>query len=134
MSERLPEKIERENFSTAVRRAAWARCGGRCEGCGKVLVKGGHTYDHTIPFRISRDSSLGNCKVLCSDGKDSCDWIKTYGQDLPGIAARKRYGKNRLPLDIDRPAKKPSTIRTRGFQKGGQAQKIPSRGFQQRPK
>lgn len=105
MSERLADAPKRQEFSTAVRRAAWARCAGRCEGCGLPLTKGGFTYDHTIPWRRGGPSTLDNCRVLCSGPKDSCDWEKTYTKDLPGIAAVKRYGKNRLPLDIDRPAK-----------------------------
>ena len=111
MSERIAEARDREEFTVAVRRAALARCGGRCEGCGKPLVGRRYTYDHTLPWRRGGLSTLENCKVLCNDGKDSCDYRKTYGEDLPGIAAVKRYGKNRLPLDIDRPAKKPSTFR-----------------------
>ena len=110
MSERLAPAVEREEFTDAVRRAAWSRCGGRCEGCDRELDGVRYVFDHTIPFRRSRDSSLGNCKVLCSDGPGSCDHAKTYGEDLPGIAANKRYGKNRLPLDIDRPAKRPGKI------------------------
>lgn len=110
MSERLPPPEERAEFSISVRKAAWARCDGRCEGCGRILDGVRYVYDHTIPFRRSRDSSLTNCKVLCSDGPGSCDHRKTYGEDLPGIAANKRYGKNRLPTDIDRPTKKPGKI------------------------
>lgn len=132
MSERLAPAVEREEFTDAVRRAAWARCGGRCEGCGKPLAGIRYTYDHTIPFRRSRDSSLANCKVLCNDGKDSCDKVKTFKEDLPGIAAIKRYGKNRLPLDIDRPVKTPGKIKSPGFRKGGQKQRIPSRPMRQK--
>lgn len=132
MSERLPPAVDREEFTDAVRRAAWARCGGRCEGCGRDLAGIRYTYDHTIPFRRSRDSSLANCKVLCNDGPDSCDHRKTYGEDLPGIAAAKRYGKNRLPLDIGRPEKKPGKIKTRGFKQGHRP--MQGRPFQKRQK
>lgn len=131
MSERLEPARDREEFSLAVRKAAWARCGGRCEGCGKVLVKGGFTYDHTQPWRRGGSSTLENCKVLCKGPRDSCDYRKTYGEDLPGIAAVKRYGKNRLPLDVERPAKKPPTMKRRGFRKGP-ARKFPNRPFPQR--
>ena len=132
MSERLPDKVPREEFTDAVRRAAWERCGGRCEGCGKSLDGIRYTYDHIVPFRRSRDSSLANCQVLCNDGRDSCDHRKTYGEDLPGIAANKRYGKNnRLPLDIGRPVKPPPRMRSRNsFQKGHRS--IPRRPFPKR--
>lgn len=128
MSERIAETYVRVEFPTSVRKAAWARCGGRCENCGKTLVKGGYTYDHTLPARRGGPSTLENCKVLCTD----CDKAKTFGEDLPGIAAIKRYGKNRLPLDIDRPDKRPPKMKGRGFRRDGQKQKIPSRPFQQR--
>lgn len=118
MSERLAPTYEREEFPVAVKRAAWARCQGRCEGCGKVLTPGRYRYDHTTPTRLGGPPTLENCKVLCRDGPESCDAVKTHQQDLPGIAARKRYGKNRLPLDIERPKREPSKINGRGFQQG----------------
>jgi len=130
VSQRLPDPIDRKEFTDAVRRAAWERCGGRCEGCGRELEGVPYRFDHTIPFRRSRDSSIGNCKVLCNDGPASCDYRKTNGEDIPGIAAIKRYGKNRLPLDIERPAKKPGSIKSRGFQQGHRP--IPGRPFQKR--
>lgn len=130
LSERLAPAREREEFPQAVRRAAWKRCGGHCEGCGRALERGRYTYDHTIPWRRGGSSTLDNCKVLCRDGPTSCDWIKTHREDLPGIAAIKRYGKNRLPLDIERPPKKPGKIRSRGFQQGHRP--IPARPFPKR--
>lgn len=110
MSQRLPEARERQEFSASVRKAALARANGHCEGCGKPLVGRRYTYDHTLPWRRGGASTLENCKVLCNDGPDSCDHKKTFTEDLPGIAAVKRYGKNRLPTDIDRPPKKPGKI------------------------
>lgn len=130
MSERIAETYVRVEFPTSVRKQAWARCGGRCEQCGKALVKGGYTYDHTLPARRGGASDLANCKVLCT----ACDKAKTFGEDLPGIAAVKRYGKNRLPLDVGRPPKKPPKMRGPGFRKGGPKQKIMSRGFERRAK
>jgi hypothetical protein len=119
VSERLAPAVEREEFTDAVRRGALARAAGHCEGCGRSLDGVRYVFDHTIPFRRSRDSTLANCKVLCSDGRNSCDGRKTFDEDLPGIAAVKRYGKNRLPLDIERPEKKAEPkMRGRGFQPG----------------
>lgn len=118
MSERLSPTYEREEFPAAVKRAAWARCQGRCEGCGKVLTPGRYRYDHTLPTRLGGPPTLENCKVLCRDGAESCDHRKTHSEDLPGIAARKRYEKNRLPLDIERPEKKPGSIKSPGFRQG----------------
>lgn len=115
MSERLAPAHPREEFPANVKREAWDRCMGYCEGCGRQLKPGGYRYDHTIPTRRGGPPTLDNCKVLCRDGPTSCDWIKTHTEDLPGIAAIKRYGKNRLPLDIDRPERKPSKIKSPGF-------------------
>lgn len=133
MSERLAPKQPRDEFPLSVRNAALARAGGLCEGdCGRALVRGQYTFDHTVPTRLGGPATLGNCKVLCSGFDGSCNSIKTYREDLPGIAAIKRYGKNRLPLDISRPVKQPPKMRGRStFQKGG---KIPSRPFQKRAK
>lgn len=117
VSERISATYVREEFTDAVRKAAWARCGGRCEGCGRTLEPRKYRYDHTIPLRRGGPSTLANCKVLCRDGPDSCDAIKTNREDNPGIAAIKRYGKNRLPLDVGRPEKKPGSIKSRSFDK-----------------
>lgn len=133
MSERISATYEREEFPAAVKRAAWKRCGGRCEGCSKPLDGIAFTYDHTVPTRRGGPPTLDNCKVLCNDGRQSCNGRKTYDEDLPGIAANKRYGRtNRLPLDIDRPVKKPGTIQSRGFQQGHRP--IPGRPFPKRQK
>lgn len=129
MTDRLAADYERTEFTAAVRRAAWARCDGKCEGCGKSIVGVKHVYDHDWPHRLGGPSTLANCKVLCADGAASCNALKTHGLDLPGIAARKRHEKGRLALDIDRPVKKPGKIKSPGFRKGGPKQKIRSRGF-----
>lgn len=132
MSERLAPSPPRQEFSTAVRNAALARAKGCCEGCGSPLVRGRYTFDHTIPWRRGGPSTIDNCKVLCKGTPTSCDNRKTYGEDLPLIAAIKRYGKNRLPLDIDRPARKPGSIKSRGFQQGHRP--MQSKPFPQRAK
>lgn len=117
MSQRITPTYTREEFPAAVRRAAWKRCGGRCEGCGRALAGIRYVFDHDWPTRLGGPPTLENCRVLCDDGAGSCNDRKTHGLDLPGIAAAKRYAKNRLPLDIERPAKKPGTIKRRpGFQ------------------
>ena len=77
---------DREEFSPAVRRAAFKRCGGRCEECSIKLTSGNIFYDHRIPWALSRDSSLSNAQVLCRTDHD----LKTYRTDIPLIAAVKR--------------------------------------------
>src|ERR1700733_10937001 len=65
---------DRREFSRKVKQIAFQRCKGRCEGCGNLLVTGDITYDHKIPWELSRDSSLANCQVLCTS---LCDRAKT---------------------------------------------------------
>lgn len=74
------------DFSPAVKRAAFLRCKGNCEGCCKSLASGDIRYDHIVPYAMSFDSSLENCQVLCT----SCHADKTAGRDLPNIAKAKR--------------------------------------------
>lgn len=67
------------DFAPSVARAAWERCGGRCEyerdgvRCGMPMAAGNRIYDHRIPWAICQDSSLGNCQVICC----ACDREKT---------------------------------------------------------
>ena len=56
---------DRVEFDKKTRIAAFARCGGKCESCEAKLKVGEGEYDHVIPYFLSRDSSLGNCQVLC---------------------------------------------------------------------
>jgi hypothetical protein len=95
-------------FSRDVRRQTWRRCDGHCEGCDAALTTGHIVYDHAVPWEISRDSSLGNCQVLCT----TCDRAKTYGIDLPLIAqvdrvhdrhiGALRQGEGRRPMPCGR--------------------------------
>jgi hypothetical protein len=69
------------HFPAAVKRAAWKRCNGHCEGCTAPIAAGGFEYDHDICWELSRNSSLENCRVLCL----ACHRLKTAGEDLPAI-------------------------------------------------
>lgn len=106
-------------FSRKIKRYAWQRCGGLCEGalpdgsrCGAPLTSGHINYDHRDPWEFSRDSSLGNCQVLC----DPCDDRKTYKQDIPAIRKSDRIRdkhvgafrrRGRLPCGRDSRLSKP---------------------------
>lgn len=57
--------MERVEFSKKTRIEAFQRCAGRCEKCDAHLKVGEAEYDHVIPYYFTRDSSLGNCQVLC---------------------------------------------------------------------
>lgn len=76
------------NFTRKIKSQAFRRSGGCCEGtlesgerCNAPLVTGHINYDHRDPWEFCRDSSIGNCQVLC----DPCDDRKTYEQDIPDI-------------------------------------------------
>jgi 5-methylcytosine-specific restriction endonuclease McrA len=77
---------DRREFPRKVKLIAFLRCKGKCEGCGNRLVSGDITYDHKIPWAISRDSSLGNCQVICTS---LCDRTKT-ATDIGVIAKSNR--------------------------------------------
>lgn len=71
----------RREFSATVRRQAWARCGGRCEGplCGGVkLFPGRFTFDHDNPDALGGEPTLENCRVLCDlcNGKKTSDDVR----------------------------------------------------------
>jgi hypothetical protein len=83
-----PLLASRRHFSPAIKRAAFARCNGQCEferpsgeRCAMPLTPGNRIYDHADPWVHSRDSSLGNCQVICT----RCDRDKTP-RDLTAIA------------------------------------------------
>jgi 5-methylcytosine-specific restriction endonuclease McrA len=69
--------LSREEFSARVKRAAFKRAGGKCEGCERPIVKGRHEFDHDVEAWEGGDASLENCKVLCSGGAASCHSIKS---------------------------------------------------------
>jgi hypothetical protein len=73
-------------FSPKVRRAAYKRCDGRCELCGRALAAGDYHYDHAVPWALSGDRKASNCQVLCR----ACHGEKTARRDVPAIAKVKR--------------------------------------------
>jgi hypothetical protein len=85
---------KRRPFTRAIMREAYERAAGKCE-CGTIPglsfycgglpldLDKGIIYEHAIPWKISRDSSLSNCAVL----RIQCAQQKTADIDLPGIAA-----------------------------------------------
>lgn len=75
-------------FSAKTKRSAYARCDGRCEGCGRVLAAGDIHYDHANPWALSGDRSASNCQVLCR----ACHADKTARRDVPAIAKVVRIG------------------------------------------
>ena len=114
----------REEFTAEVRRAAWARANGFCEGrvwsdvagemtrCCAPIDLGEFHYDHIIPYWTCRDSSMSNCQVLCK----ACHRRKTKG-DVGDIAKVKRLqdkrGKVRKPKGRAMPGTKRSGLRKR---------------------
>lgn len=88
-------RAHRQEFPESVKRAAYARCGGRCE-CGCQLpIRGTPIYDHyPVPAALDGPGTLDNCRVL--DPK--CNRPITYETDIPAIAKSKRIEAKRLGL------------------------------------
>ncbi len=78
--------MARREFSRSVMREAFARCCGKCEGCGAHLYTGKFQYDHIIADSIGGEPVLSNCAVLCS----ACHGVKTAKLDTPRAAKTKR--------------------------------------------
>ena len=77
----------RRTFTSTVKRLAWQRCNRQCQNCtAQVTGAGDIEYDHIVPWELSRDSSLGNCQVLCL----TCHDDKTAARDVPAIAKADR--------------------------------------------
>ena len=82
MAKRAPSSF----FSEDVRLAAFMRCGGLCESCGRKLRPGSYQYDHVVPVSIGGPSTAANCQVLCRQ----CHNDKTAKLDTPRAAKTKR--------------------------------------------
>jgi 5-methylcytosine-specific restriction protein A len=99
----------RREFSKQVRRDAFARANGKCEGwlpngtlCEAKLTIGKYHYDHVIPDAHGGEPTLENCAVICLP----CHKFKTAKKDVPAIAKTKRI------QDRHKGIKKPRTIRS----------------------
>lgn len=126
----------RREFSTAVRKAAWERADGRCEGfvaiteeettrrwplpynapvgslrrCNAPIDLGGFHYDHIDPdyFGANDRANLSNVQVLCTQ----CHKDKTK-KDIKDIAKSKRIVAKRIK------AKKPRGRPIMGSKRSG---------------
>lgn len=96
----------RREFSKQVRRDAFMRAKGQCEGkpygerCCVRLTLGKYHYDHDIPDALGGEPVLENCVVLCI----ACHKDKTVTKDVPAIAKTKRI------QDRQKGIKKPRTM------------------------
>jgi 5-methylcytosine-specific restriction protein A len=97
--------MPRQEFSSSVKREAKRRAGGKCEGCGSLLVLGKFHYDHIIADGAGGQPTLANCALLCL----GCHGKKTGGVDAPLIAKIRRVEKREAGI------KKRSSFR--GWQK-----------------
>lgn len=117
----------RREFSKQVRRDAFMRANGRCEGhpygerCPVKLRVGRFHYDHDIPDALGGEPTLENCVVLCL----ACHKEKTGSRDIPAIAKTKRIQDREIGI------RNPSRLRSRGFQKAPE-QRSASRPIEKR--
>jgi 5-methylcytosine-specific restriction enzyme A len=79
----------RREFPAKVKLAAWTRCNGNCEGCGRKIV-GLPEYDHDKPDGLGGEPTIENCKVLCG----MCHRLKTHEHDRPIMAKADRQKKS----------------------------------------
>lgn len=88
--------MSRREFSKQVKRDAFMRAAGKCEGesCGARLTLGKFHYDHVIPDGLGGEPTLDNCAVLCT----ACHSVKTRKQDVPAIAKAKRVSDRHLGI------------------------------------
>lgn len=98
----------RKEFSKIVKRNAFVRAAGRCEGpgCGAKLTLGKFAYDHIDPDGLMGEPTLENCQVLCAP----CHLEKTR-LDVKHIAQAKRRE------DAHRGIRPPSKLQGQGFTK-----------------
>lgn len=86
--------MSRREFPVAVRKAAWARCEGRCEGCGaEFSAANPPEYDHRVEDTLGGEPVLENCEVL---GHRCCHKAKTIARApvLAKVARIKRKAAN----------------------------------------
>ncbi len=100
----------RREFPKQVKRDAFLRANGCCEGngCGARLSIGKYHYDHEIPDALGGEPTLENCLVLCI----ACHKVKTSGSDVPAIAKTKRIRDRHIGINSTR-----TKIKSRGFDK-----------------
>jgi 5-methylcytosine-specific restriction enzyme A len=96
----------RLEFTTATKRAAFARSNGKCELCGMVFGAKKKEYDHRLPCALGGDNSLANCMVICTP----CHAEKTAKHDVPRIRKADRQRNH----DINA-ARRKTPIQSRGF-------------------
>lgn len=107
--------MSRQEFPKPVRRDAFVRADGKCEGildtgarCDCRLTVGKFAYDHIIPDWMGGDPVLSNCQVLC----DPCHKVKTKQDAADRAKTRRREDAHRGIVDAPR-----QKIRSAGFRK-----------------
>lgn len=94
--------MSRTEFSAKVRKGAWERCQGRCEGCTAKLFPGHFQYDHTRADGLGGEPTLENCKVLCT----ACHYKKTHTEDRPIMQKADNIRAKHLGLKPKKPQSK----------------------------
>lgn len=120
--------MSRREFPKRVKRDAFARANGFCEGtpygderCPVKLTIGKYHYDHDIPDGLGGEPILDNCVVLCI----ACHKDKTTKRDVPLIAKTKRI------QDKHNGIRQPSRLQSAGFRKAA-PQRSASRPIERR--
>jgi len=119
---------DRRHFTKKVKLIALQMALGRCEGCTAPLSVGHYTFDHKIPWELTRDSRVENCQILC----DNCNDTKTGLRDIPLIAKANRQRdkhrgiveRSRTPLPCGRKSRMKKTIAGRVIPRVSGRQKL----------
>ena len=102
--------MSRNEFPKKVRRDAFVRAAGHCEGagCGCKLTTGKFAYDHRIPDWMGGEPILSNCQVLCAP----CHKVKTAQDAADRAKTQRREDAHRGIHDVPR-----QRLQARGFDK-----------------
>ena len=97
----------RNEFTKAIKAAAFLRANGHCQSCGDKLRPGGWECDHGVACGLNLSGGnrdIGNAVVLCLP----CHSVKTR-DDIKRIAKAKRIERKRLGLNKRRGRPMPGT-------------------------
>ncbi|GHV81703.1 hypothetical protein AGMMS49991_02610 [Spirochaetia bacterium] len=69
----IVESADRKNFSLETEAAAWRRANGKCEDCGRTLIKDDRGNESEDSWQAHHEdgnpsnNEPDNCKILCFD-------------------------------------------------------------------
>lgn len=127
----MTDKPKRPAMTKARRLRLFARDGGVCHLCKrKVLAGEDYELDHIIPWALAFNDDDNNLRVA----HKTCHRTDKTGPDVARIAKAKRQSGIEGGQAARRAKRGFGLIASRGFDKNGLKQKIPSRGWDKNDK